>query len=210
MLNSAIETLAKLYAAALVSLKTHRWWWAGGGGAVLVVVAAVLVVVYGGFFGPSGKAICSAALTDARDYGVVPPDAALVSNEAKKTDLDNRRVCTAQSGNDQYLLTIDVTCDKVSDRACHSLYAVAHADGLSTYQVRSVPDDQTAAEASEIPPVDNGQPAQSAQPPAQAPEQTSAPAQAASPDDSIETVTGKPGSDAGMNAQPGGDQTPPQ
>jgi hypothetical protein len=209
VLNSVIETLAKLYAATLASLKTHTWWWAGGGGVVLVAVAAVLVVVYGGFFGPSGKAICTTALSEARDYGVVPPDASLASSEAKKTDVENRRVCTAEAGSDQYKLTVDVTCDKVSDKKCLSLYAVARADGLSTYQLRSVPDDQTAAEASEIPPVENPQqPAQSS-PPAQSAAPARAPAQTASPDDGIETVTGKPGSDAGMNAQ-GGDQTPPQ
>lgn len=204
-----LQTLANLFEALLQSLKAHKWWWAGGGtAAILVIAAGVAYSVYGeSWFGPSGKTICTAALSDARDYGVVPNDSALASNEAKQTKVDGRRICTAQSGSDTYLITADVTCKKIKDGKCLTLYAVERSDGLSTYQVRSVPDDETAAD---VPPVDAGgsqQSDQAAAPPAQAaPAAAQSASQDSSPDDSLETV--KPGGGSGMNAQPssGGDQ----
>lgn len=201
------QSLAQLYEAFLASLKTHKWWWAGGGGAAVVAVAAVLVVTYGGFFGPSGQAICTTALRAATNYGVLPGDAKLASSEAKKTDVQDRRVCTAQSGDDQYLITADIKCSKVSDDKCLSLYAVERSDGLSTYQQRQVPDDEDTAVAGEIPPVDNGAPPQQAQPAQSAPPPQAAapPAQSDDADDDLQTV--KP---SGNGSPPPADGQPQQ
>ncbi len=146
------ETIAKLLASLQASIETHKMWWAGGGGAVLVVIVA-LVVAFGGFFGPSGKAICTVALDDARDYGVVPNTASLANSKAKSTDDEDRKQCTAESGSDVYTLTVDLTCKDVKNKDCIALYSVQRADGLTTYQVRQVPDDD--ADASAVP--DNGQ-----------------------------------------------------
>ena len=141
-----LAAMSKLLATILASIKTHKWWWAGGGGAAVVAVAAA-VIVFGGFFGPSGKAICTVALEHARDYGVVPTTATLANTEAKSTDVRNRRVCTAQAGGNDYNLTVDVTCKDMKNKDCIALYSVERADGLSTYQVRQVPDDDADAAA---------------------------------------------------------------
>ena len=138
------ETIAKLLASLQASIETHKMWWAGGGGAVLVVIVA-LVVAFGGFFGPDGKAICTVALNDARDYGVIPTTASLANNEAKSTDDENRKQCTAESGSDNYTMTVDLTCKDVKNKDCIALYSVQRADGLTTYQVRQVPDDDADA-----------------------------------------------------------------
>jgi hypothetical protein len=153
------EAISNLFAAILQSTKTHKWWWAGGGGAALVAIAAV-VVVFGGFFGPSGKAICTATLTRARDYGVVPMTASLLNNKAASTEVKGRRICVAQADNDQYNMAVDVKCDKLKNKECISLYSVERADGLSIYQVRIESDAEKAAEAAgqsagnAIPPTD--------------------------------------------------------
>jgi hypothetical protein len=145
------ETIAKLLAstsklltAILASTKTHKWWWAGGGGAAVVAIAAV-VIVFGGFFGPNGKAICTVALEHARDYGVIPSTASLANADAKSTDVSNRRLCTAVADGSDYNLTVDITCKDMKNKDCVALYSVQRADGLSTYQVRQVPDDDTDA-----------------------------------------------------------------
>jgi hypothetical protein len=141
-----LAAMSKLLAAILASIKTHKWWWAGGGGAAVVAVAAA-VIVFGGFLGPSGKAICTIALGHARDYGVIPNTAILANTDAKSTDVRNRRVCTAQAGGNDYNLTVDVTCKDMKNKDCIALYSVERADGLSTYQVRQVPDDDADAAA---------------------------------------------------------------
>jgi hypothetical protein len=135
----------------LATTQTHKWWWVGGAGG-LVAVALIAIVVFGGFLGPSGKAICTATLKQAQDFGVLSPGATLASSSAKSTNVEGRRSCTAQSGDDTYTLQVDVKnedtehkkCkdfDKQSD--CLKLYSVARTDGMTTYQVREIPPDQT-------------------------------------------------------------------
>jgi hypothetical protein len=160
-------TVSKLLSAIQASIRTHKGWWAGGGGAAVVAIAAA-VIVFGGFFGPSGKTICTVALEHARDYGVVPNNTALANTEAKSTDVRNRRVCTAQAGDDTYNITADVITadtaelkcrnkDVTKNKECIALYSVARSDGLTTYQVRQVPDDDADAA------VDTGTPGGEAQ-----------------------------------------------
>jgi len=151
------ESISKLLAVAqawavavLKTTRTHKWWWAGGGGVVLAgAIAAALV--FGGFFGPSGKAICTATLDQAKDYGVIPTSASLASNSAKSTDVKDRRHCAAQVGDDNYDLLADVKSDDKACRKdlkgedCVKLYSVARSDGMVTYQVREIPPDETDA-----------------------------------------------------------------
>ena len=143
-LVKARDAYTKLHAIILASIQAHKGWWAGGGGAEVVEIAAA-VIVFGGFFGPSGKAICTVALEHARDYGVVPSNTVLASTSAKGTDVDNRRVCTAEAGTDKYNMTVDLACKDMKNKDCIALYSVAREDGLTTYQVRQVPDDDADA-----------------------------------------------------------------
>ena len=125
------ESISNFFATIQQSIKAHKWWWAGGGGAALVAIA-VVVVLFCGFFGPSGKAICSATLTRARDYGVVPMTASLLNNKAASTDVKGRRICVAQADNDQYNMAVDLKCDKLKNKDCIALYSVESAEGVST------------------------------------------------------------------------------
>jgi len=135
--------------AVLTSVKTQPWYWIGGG-AVVVAIAAVLV--FGNVFGPSGRAVCTATLNQARDFGVLSPSAVLASNSAKSTDVKNRKSCTAKVGEDTYTLTADIKSedaehkkckDYVKQGSCVQLYSVARSDGMTTYQVREIPPGET-------------------------------------------------------------------
>ena len=146
------DACTKLIAAVLASIPRYKWWWAGGGGAAVVAIAAA-VVVFGGFLGPSGKAICTVALEHARDYGVIPSSAVLSDADGKSTDVKNRRLCTADANGNSYNILADLTTDDTTEvkcknikditksKQCVALYSVERSDGLSSYQVRQVPDD---------------------------------------------------------------------
>jgi uncharacterized Zn finger protein (UPF0148 family) len=135
----------------LATTTTHKWWWVGGGsGALVVVVLAVLF--FTGVFGPSGAAICKATLAQAKDFGVISQSASLASNSAKSTDVDGRKQCSADAGSENFVLLVDVknedaehkTCKDFAKQAdCIKLYSVARSDGMTTYQVREIPPDQT-------------------------------------------------------------------
>jgi hypothetical protein len=141
------------------SIRTHKWWWAGGGGAFLAAVIAA-IVVFGGFLGPSGKTVCTVGLQLAKDYGVISPSAELASTSAESTDVADRKQCSVQVGGDAYVVQADIksedsehkSCrDYVKQSGCIMLYSVARTDGLTTYQVREIPPDETdeAIEAAE-------------------------------------------------------------
>jgi len=161
--------ISNFFVGVWAFIRPYKWWWAGGAGGVVVAGAVAGVVMFGGFFGPSGTAICTAALTHAKAFGVVPYDASLSNHDAKKTKIDKRRQCEASDGDtpdDHYVMTVDLKCDKIpadkdgtydKDGKCVELYGVARADGLSTYQVRQVPndaDDTPAQAAAALPAVD--------------------------------------------------------
>lgn len=149
-----LDTVSKVFAAVLASMKTHKWWWAGGGGAAVVAIAAA-IIIFGGFLGPSGRLICTATLDSARNFGVVPYTASLASSDAKKTDVKDRRVCQAKADGDTYNMTVDLKCKdskRIKKGECTTLYSVERADGLSTFQVRQVPPDEEN-EAAAVPPV---------------------------------------------------------
>jgi len=182
-------TMSKLLSAVQASIQTHKGWWAGGGGAAVVAIAA-LVIVFGGFFGPSSKAICTIALERARDYGVIPTTAILANTDAKSTDVENRRLCTAQAGDNDFRLTAEITCKDMKNKDCIALYSVERADGLTTNQVRQVPDDDTDVAA------DAGSPAASGA------AQNAGDTQSAGEDSDIQTTTGTHASETNQQASP--------
>jgi len=135
--------------AILASAKTHIWYWAGGAVAVAAIAA---VLVFGNVFGPSGRAVCTATLNQARDFGVISPSAVLASTSAKSTDVKNRKSCAAKVGEDTFTLTADIKTedndhkkckDYVKQNSCIQLYSVARSDGMTTYQVREIPPGET-------------------------------------------------------------------
>lgn len=120
------------------SIKAHKWIWAGGGVVVVAGVAALLI--FGGLFGPSGHAICKVAVQRARDYGTIPMSATQDSS-AKRTDVADRKSCDASANGEKYTITADLKCKDLKNPDCLPIYSVERSDGLSLYQVRTVPDD---------------------------------------------------------------------
>lgn len=128
------------------ALLSNKLVWAGGG---VVAVAAIGAGLYfGGVFGFSGRDICLATLTQAKDFGVIAQDASLASDSAKSTDKKGRKACTAAAGSDTYTLLVDLKkedkdnkrCkDLKKQNSCVALYSVARADGMTSYQVREIP-----------------------------------------------------------------------
>ena len=148
---SFMDRVKVLFAAVLATTRTHMWWWIGGGGAVLVG-AAVAVVLFGGFLGPSGATVCTVSLQKAKDYGVISPSATLASTSMSSTDVANRKQCRAQVGDEVFILVSDIKGKDTEDKKCRDydkqdgcikLYSVARDDGLTTYQVRDIPPDET-------------------------------------------------------------------
>lgn len=135
----------------LATAKTNPKPWMIGGGAVAVAAIAA-VVVFGGFFGPSGKDICTATLNQARDFGVISPSASLADSSAKSTEVKDRRQCTAKVGDDVYTLLVDLKAEDATHKKCKdfkkqagcvALYSVVRSDGMMSYQVREIPPDET-------------------------------------------------------------------
>ena len=136
--------------AIVASAKAKPGQWIGGAAVVVAGVAAFLV--FGGVFGPSGKAICTASLTQARAFGVISPLAVLDSSSAKSTDVKNRKSCVAKVGDETYTLVADIKSEDAEHRKCRdyakqggciALYRVARSDGMTTYQVREIPPGET-------------------------------------------------------------------
>ena len=145
--GAAAGPAPKGVAAVVRSLKTKPGYWIGG----VLVLAGAAFVVFGGI-GPSGKTVCTASLNQARAFGVIPPSAALDSNNAKSVDGKNRKSCVARVGDDTYTLVADIksldnehkACrDYLKQNGCVALYSVARSDGMTTYQVRQIPPNDT-------------------------------------------------------------------
>lgn len=142
--------------------QTHPKYWMIGGGSVAAVAVIAAVVMFGGFFGFSGRDICTATLTQAKDFGVISPSAELDSSSAKSTDVKNRRSCTAKAGDDIFTMLVDLKTEDANHKPCKdlkkqgscvSLWSVARADGAATYQVREIPPEESdEALAADTPP----------------------------------------------------------
>ncbi len=147
--------------AILATTQSHRTYWFAGGG-VVAVAAIAAIVVFGGFLGPSGKDICMASLNQAREFGVISPNATLASSSAKSTDVKNRKQCSVQADGETFTLLADVKTEDAVQKKCKdfkkqsgcvALYSVARSDGMTTYQVREMPPDETdEALAAQSPP----------------------------------------------------------
>jgi hypothetical protein len=131
------------------SLLVNKWNWAAG---LFTAAGLVALMIYTGTFGPSGKMLCTATLDQARAFGVISPSAKLASDSANSTGERRRKSCTASVGNDVYTMDVDVKVEDINHQRCRdyikqpgcvALYRVARADGMTTYQVRDIPADDT-------------------------------------------------------------------
>jgi hypothetical protein len=88
---------------------------------------------------PAQDKICSATLTRALDFGVLPAGATLVSQDAQASQPEGHYTCQVQGSDGKYTLAIDATCAGSQDKTCYALDTVKRADGVTIYQRRNWP-----------------------------------------------------------------------
>jgi hypothetical protein len=147
---SSVSDITPAPTSKFSALLSNKLVWVGGGAVAVAAVAAGLY--FGGVFGFSGRDICTATLTQAKDFGVISPEAVLSGLTAKSTDVKGRKSCGAAVGSDSFTLLVDVKkedaekkpCkDLKKQNSCVALYSVVRTDGMTTYQVREIPPGET-------------------------------------------------------------------
>jgi hypothetical protein len=118
------------------------------GGAALVVLAGAIGGGY--YFSHTEKAadgktasiadagVCNMVVDRARDYGVIPFDAAKAEGKTVDTANPNRVTCNASAQDTKFTLTADVPCDNAKDDACLVLQKVTNSDGASLYNAQNI------------------------------------------------------------------------
>jgi hypothetical protein len=120
-------------------------------GAALVLVIAAAGGGYYFLSGPSTPArhngqsvslaeigICKAVVARARDYGVLPPDAAKVGERTTDDKNPDRVTCSAQATDGTFKLTADVHCDDASKDSCLELQKVTNDSGTALYDTHDI------------------------------------------------------------------------
>lgn len=116
-------------------------------------VVAILAVSGGGYYFLSGKAnrasdpqtvslaeigVCKAVVARARDYGVLPQDAAKSGDRVVDNDNPDRIVCEATANNASFKLTADVKCDDANKDECLKLQKVITESGTALYDTHDI------------------------------------------------------------------------
>jgi len=133
---------AKSVGAFAVLREPMVMWSAIAGVAVIVLASGYVVWNHYGHRHKTGNAladrtVCEATLDRVRDYGVLPPNAALSAPDPDKTQTDGRVTCHAQVGQAQYGMTVDVECDDMGKDTCIKLYSVKQNNGPALFQRQS-------------------------------------------------------------------------
>jgi hypothetical protein len=86
---------------------------------------------------PDRDKMCSATLARALDFGVLPPGATLVSQDAQEAQPEGRYTCQAQGAEGKYTLGIDTSCPNSQEKTCFALDSVTGDNGAVLYQRRN-------------------------------------------------------------------------
>jgi hypothetical protein len=78
--------------------------------------------------------ICTMALTNAKNFGIVPQYGQLATPKLAPTDVQGRYLCLAATKVAKYVLAVDLLCRDLKNARCTSLYNVTQADGTVLYQ----------------------------------------------------------------------------
>ncbi|HEY1612220.1 MAG TPA: hypothetical protein VGF97_00835 [Rhizomicrobium sp.] len=81
--------------------------------------------------------ICTTALNDAKNFGIVPQYGHLANAKLGATDVQGRYVCVASTPAAKYLLAIDLICRDLKNPRCTSLYNIVQGNGAVLYQRQS-------------------------------------------------------------------------
>ena len=85
----------------------------------------------------AGQQLCRTALSNAQNYGIIPPYGQLAAYEPKQSDVKGRYVCAAATSETKYVIAADVVCNNLKNAQCVSLFTVQDAGGAVLYQRRS-------------------------------------------------------------------------
>ena len=78
--------------------------------------------------------VCSTALANAKNFGVLPKAGRLRDPDPRETDQEGRYICDAETGKAKYSIAVDIVCDDAAKESCISIYNVAEDDGAVLYQ----------------------------------------------------------------------------
>jgi hypothetical protein len=119
--------------------------------AVIAVVVIVLAAGGGYYFWSKSSSptagnvasiseagVCKAVIAQARDYGVLPPDAQKAGEKSVSDTDPNRVTCSAQADNTTFTLVADVPCDDAKDDKCLLLQKVTTSDGKALYDTQKI------------------------------------------------------------------------
>lgn len=116
-------------------------------------VVVILAVAGGGYYFLSGNAhhtsgsqhvslaelgVCKAAVARARDYGVLPPDAAKSGDRVVDNANPDRVICNATANDATFKLTADVKCDDANKDSCLILQKVTNESGKALYDTHDI------------------------------------------------------------------------
>lgn len=123
-------------------------------GRISLAVAALIVVLAagGGYYVWSNShkpgsaqtasisefGVCKAVIAQARDYGVLPPDAQKAGEKSVSDTDPNRVTCSAQAQNATFKLIADIPCDNAKDDKCILLQKVVSANGNTLYDTHEI------------------------------------------------------------------------
>ena len=82
--------------------------------------------------------VCKAAVARARDYGVLPPDAAKTGERNEDANNPSRVTCNAQASNGTFKLVADVACDDANKSECLILQKVMSSSGTALFDAQNI------------------------------------------------------------------------
>jgi hypothetical protein len=124
-----------------------------GRAALAIAVVAIILAAGGGYYfwskssspstagevaSISEAGVCKAVVAQARDYGVLPPDAEKAGDKTVSDSDPNRVTCSAQANNATFTLIADVPCDDAKDAKCLQLQKVTASDGKALYDTQDI------------------------------------------------------------------------
>jgi hypothetical protein len=83
---------------------------------------------------PDPTQICSTALANAENFGIIPSFGRLTNPNPRQTKQRGRYVCDAATDSAKYAITLELVCKDFADTQCVSLYTIAQDDGTVLYQ----------------------------------------------------------------------------
>jgi hypothetical protein len=81
--------------------------------------------------------VCTAALSAAKNFGIVPNYAVLGSMFPTATQVKGRYLCAGRTAVTQYNIAVDLLCRELKNPRCSVLYSVQQQDGTVLYRRQS-------------------------------------------------------------------------